>query len=299
MRDASAHSEIQHPSCAIIPVTKTRAYTVRTYREPSFRFLWHYHPEWELTWTRNGNGLRHVGRSVEQFEGGDLVLLAGNIPHTWQSTPVQVGDASCTVLHFLPNLWGEDFWHLPELRSLRKLLDRAVRGVKFSGPEVFEVGRRMEALGSCDAPSYSSFVRVCEVFELLLQLPNESLNASCSSVDVQPNRRLQDLLEWIESRVTQPLPQSVVARHMRMCPATFSRWFKAHMGCVFQRYLTDLRIARVCTILSRDEASITDAAFACGFNNVSNFNRRFLAVTGLKPKEFRKQFHCSTKSTES
>lgn len=295
MQAHSSHARVTHPKFAAIPVTKSRAFTVRTYQEPSFRFLWHYHPEWELAWTRSGKGLRHVGRSVERFEGGDLVLLAGNIPHTWQSTPDQEGVASCTVAHFLPNMWGEMFWRLPEIRPLGDLIDSSVRGLKFTGQGVFEVGRRLEALAAENSPEFQSFVRLLEIFELLVQLPHESLNASNGTGETNPNYRLQELLEWVESRSALALTQREAAKHVNMSPATFSRWFKSQMGCVFQRYLNEIRVARVCAMLARDEFSITEVAFACGFNNLSNFNRRFLEISGLTPRAFRNQFHGDAK----
>lgn len=283
--------QIPAPSFTVIPATKVRAFTARHYREPSFRFLWHYHPEWELTWTSNGRGLRHVGRSVEHFEPGDLVLLAGNIPHTWFSTPDQVGDAECTVIHFLPSIWGEEFWRLPETRSFRTLCDQAVRGIKFNGPGVHEIGRRMEALAGHDTPALGSFAALIGIFALLLELPAESLNATSHGAEATPNPRLQQLLEWIEQRVAEPLTQREVAAHLRMSPPAFSRWFKLQMGCVFQRYLCELRVARVCASLAHSDSSVTDAAFQAGFNNLSNFNRRFHEITGLTPRQFRRQFH--------
>jgi AraC-like DNA-binding protein len=282
------------PSFTVIPATKTRAFTACHYREPSFRFLWHYHPEWEITWTRNGRGLRHIGRSVEQFEPGDLVLLAGNIPHTWFSSPDQIGDAECSVIHFLPSIWGADFWKMPETRALKTLCDQAVRGIKFEGPGVHEVGRKMEALARQDSPGFGAFAGLIEIFHLLLELPARPLNLAAQSGETMTNSRLQELLGWIEQRVAEPLTQGQVASHLRMSPSAFSRWFKQQMGCVFQRYLSELRVARACALLTSSSTSITEAAFQSGFNNLSNFNRRFQEVTGLTPRQFRRQYHGKT-----
>ena len=129
-----------------LPDAKVRAFTAANFREPSHRFLWHYHPEWELTWTSGGRGQRYVGCAVDPFGPGDLILLGGNLPHTWFSDPDDRDEARCSVIQFQPSLWGPEFWKLPEIREFHVLCDSAVRGLKFSGPGVAEVGRRMEEL---------------------------------------------------------------------------------------------------------------------------------------------------------
>jgi AraC-like DNA-binding protein len=72
-----------------------------------------------------------------------------------------------------------------------------------------------------------------------------------------------------------------------MVPAVFSRWFKQHMGRTFQRYVNEVRIARVCARLVDSKENITSAAVNSGYQNLANFTRRFLEITGLTPKEFR------------
>jgi len=39
-------------------------------------FMWHYHPEFELTLTRGARGTRYLGSDVTQFDALDLVLVA-------------------------------------------------------------------------------------------------------------------------------------------------------------------------------------------------------------------------------
>lgn len=290
MRLAHSTPQGEVPSFFAIPMTKTRAFVARSYVEPRFRFLWHYHPEWELTWTPSGSGQRYVGTSIEPFEAGDLVLLAGNLPHTWFSDPDNDEPARCSVIQFLPHLWGGEVWKLPEIQEFRALCDSALRGVRFTGPRVFEVGRKMEALAASDAPNFRSFADLMEIFAMLLELPVVSLNAAAETAGSHTNPKLQRLLEWIEKNSAGPLTQSDVAAQVKMSPPAFSRWFKLQMGCVFQRYLNELRVAKACSYLIKGEVSITDAAFQAGFNNLSNFNRRFHEITGLTPKDFRKQF---------
>ena len=56
-----------------------------TINQASFDSLWHYHPEYELTYIIKGNGRRMVGDHMENFSEGDLVLLGPDLPHTWIS----------------------------------------------------------------------------------------------------------------------------------------------------------------------------------------------------------------------
>jgi transcriptional regulator GlxA family with amidase domain len=98
---------------------------------------------------------------------------------------------------------------------------------------------------------------------------------------------LQHVLSLIDKSSDEKLSQSQVSREIKMAPAVFSRWFKLHMGRSFQHYVNEVRIARVCARLADTNESITTIAFASGFQNLANFNRRFLEITRFTPKEFR------------
>lgn len=290
MRLSPTMSPADAATYTAIPNTRTRAFSARNYCESSHRFLWHYHPEWELTWISSGRGQRYIGCAVDPFEPGDLVLLGGNLPHTWHSDPNDPDEARCSVIQFLPSRWGAEFWELPEIRKFRGLCDSAVRGLRFTGPGVDEVGRRIQELAALYVPDFRSFARFIEILDLLTQLPVKSLNASREDSNPAPNPRLQSLLEWIEAHCSEPLTQAEVAARVSMSSATFCRWFKTEMGCVFVRYLNELRIARACSMLVEKETSVTECAFGAGFNNLSNFNRRFQDITGITPTAFRRQF---------
>jgi transcriptional regulator GlxA family with amidase domain len=121
-----------------------------------------------------------------------------------------------------------------------------------------------------------------------VRAPHRSLNSvPITGTPTQTDPRLQRVLALVDESSIEPLAQAEVAAQVRMVPAVFCRWFKGHMGRTFQRYVNEVRIARVCARLADGPETITAAALACGFNNLANFNRRFLEITGLTPRAFR------------
>ncbi len=54
-------------------------------------------------------------------------------------------------------------------------------------------------------------------------------------------------------------------------------------------YLHRLRIEEACRALLETDQGIAQIGFAVGYSNLSNFNRHFLAETGITPSQYRRQ----------
>jgi len=67
----------------------------------------------------------------------------------------------------------------------------------------------------------------------------------------------------------------------------FSRFFRLHTGKTFPEFVNELRIGRACRLLAEGEMNVTEIAFACGFGNLSNFNRQFHRLRHTSPSAFR------------
>ena len=73
-----------------------------------------------------------------------------------------------------------------------------------------------------------------------------------------------------------------------MSDAAFSRFFKKNTGHGFVRYVNRMRVNRACVLLTQEDRPVTEVCYDTGFNNLSNFNRQFLAMCGMTPSEYRR-----------
>ena len=270
-----------------MPDTRQTGLRTRVFRKSCVDFHWHFHPEIELVCVRKGSGVRYVGNSMEPFGDGDLCLIGSDVPHAFGSSPTQRLGAEWMVCHFLPEIWGEAFWRLPEMRRVAELLKRARRGVCFEASE----SRAMQSpLARLDEESGAKRLSLwLEILDRLARSRNQQLLNAVPVPEIEPNARLQKVLTWIEDRADDAaMSQAEAARLVPMSPQAFCRFFRAATGRPFHRYVNEVRVARAGSALLGSGRSIGEIAFAAGFGNLANFNRRFLEIAGTTPREYRK-----------
>ena len=95
-------------------------------------------------------------------------------------------------------------------------------------------------------------------------------------------------LAYIDSHLTEPFSEGDLAAIANRSASAFSRSFRRHTGMALVQYVNRLRINLACQLLMSEAAlPITEICFAAGYNNISNFNRQFLAQKGMPPSRFR------------
>src|SRR5262245_12525190 len=113
--------------------------------DPKFEFLWHFHPEYELTLILKSQGRRCVGDNIGNYGAGDLVLLGPNLPHSWCSEAGYGGPAfeEALVLQFAETFFDPGFLAEPEMTHVKRLLERAAQGILFIGQTGETASRRL------------------------------------------------------------------------------------------------------------------------------------------------------------
>jgi len=280
------------PDLEVIQIRPGESFAAKAHGYPYHTVRWHFHPEFEIHQVVATRGRCFVGDFIGEFEPGNLVLAGPNLPHNWisdvpqgQSVPLR-----CRLLQF-----GEDFIDnmrrtFPELEAIAPLLQSSRRGVCFGRATSQAVRPILEEIIEAQG------VRRIELFLMIIGLLSRERNPRLlASESYLPDPSgymsagMNKALAYIRGNLTQPFNESDLAAIAGQTPGAFSRSFRKHTGMSLLQYVKRLRINLACQILmSDDEAQISDICFEVGFNNLSNFNRQFLAEKGMPPSQFRK-----------
>jgi AraC-like DNA-binding protein len=93
--------------------------------------------------------------------------------------------------------------------------------------------------------------------------------------------------QFIETHQAEPLSLGRVAHAANISRHYFCKMFKKATGISFIDYLSRVRVEKSKTLLLNPNSRISEAAFACGFQSMTNFNRTFRRIVGRSPTRFR------------
>ncbi|RUW48887.1 AraC family transcriptional regulator [Mesorhizobium sp. M1A.F.Ca.ET.072.01.1.1] len=280
------------PDLEVIQIRPGESFAVRWHGYPYHTVRWHFHPEYELHQIVATKGRYFVGDFIGEFEVGNLVLTGPNLPHNWisevpegQSVPLR-----CRLVQFSEEFIGGAIATFPELGAVSPLLELARRGVLFSA----SVSRAVMPLLAEITHAYGVH-RISLFMSIMEALSRETAPHVLASENYLPDPSgymsagMNQALAYIRENLTQQFNEGDLAAIAGQTPSAFSRSFRKHTGMSLLQYIKRLRINLACQILMSDEeAQISDICFEVGFNNLSNFNRQFLAEKGMPPSQFRR-----------
>jgi AraC-like DNA-binding protein len=99
--------------------------------------------------------------------------------------------------------------------------------------------------------------------------------------------RLAEVLSHLEVHYRDALNMDDLARHARLSRRHFARVFRRHYGTSPMDYVIRLRLQHACRLLRRGDCTISEAAFASGFEDSNYFARLFRRRLGLSPRAWR------------
>jgi len=109
------------------------------------------------------------------------------------------------------------------------------------------------------------------------------------TVSLVDRQRLGEVLRFLHENHRQALSLQDVAKVAGLGPESFSRFFRRVTGHTFIETLIQIRLASAQVLLAESAETIASVAFACGFEDLSNFNRQFRRAYGITPSEARRR----------
>ncbi|MEM6885671.1 MAG: AraC family transcriptional regulator [Verrucomicrobiota bacterium] len=267
-----------------------QSFICRQFIEPSFDHPFHYHPEIELTYIVRSQGTRIIGDHVGSFNEGDLCLIGEYLPHVYRNTIVPEDQAISEVIH-LPRDCANDFFDMaPELSTFSDLLDDARFGLQFDTNTSSLVRNLMIRLR--ETQGVQRWTLFFELIECLSNAPKPQTLASAGytgKIKPTTSDRMYAVCQHILEHFDEDLSHEQLARMAHASPAHFSRLFKKTTRKTYQQFLSEVRLGHACRLLIESDLPIIEIAFASGFRNLSNFNRRFQHAYECSPREYRKR----------
>ena len=256
---------------------------------------WHFHKEYELVLINKSQGTKFIGNNVFDFDEGDLTLIGSNIPHLFRNNEDYYSKnmklkASSIFIHSTKNFLGEDFFDIPEMKLVQRLLDKSSLALEIHGRTKSYIIRRLHEMNDQMPPQ-----RLLSLMEILIRLSQSRELKPLLSNDFSANNngdteKINKVFEFIMKNYTKQIYVNEIASKLNMSVPSFSRYFKHHTRKTFTDYVTEIRIGYACRLLMENNLSISEISYKSGFDNLSNFYRQFKKITSIVPKEYRNRF---------
>lgn len=256
--------------------------------EVSFYDKLHQHEEVQISYIEKGEGAVFAGDTISQYHEGDILVIGSNLPHVFRSE-IQKDEASIMLtLFFTFNSFGKDFFELPTFKNIHPFLENSKNGfIIRSAPK--KAAKYFKKLQKAD--NYSRFILFLDIVKWLSTSEKEPLSNYLYDKKITDNegKRMQTVFEYVMNNFHKNITLDEIASIANMTKNAFCRYFKVRTNKSFFQFLIEVRIERAAKLLATSgELSVLEIAELCGFNNISNFNRKFKELKHLSPLQYRK-----------
>ena len=272
----------------ITPLGKNDLFIANYWPDNQMDFPLHFHEDYELCLTLNVRGKRILGNLVEDFTEKDLVITTPNVLHCYKRDDAFLNvRCEVVVIQFPKELPSWGIFDTDQLRNIRNLLCQPAPGLKFSEETAEAVRERLLRL-----PRTEGFEAVQLFFGILHELACadrtqvELIGVQSSDSTLPHSRRINKIVQFVEKNYHHKISLEDVG----MSASSVSRFFKQRTRHNFWDYLNGFRIDRAAQMMIETEHTISEISYACGFNNISNFNRVFRERIGTTPSDYRNKF---------
>lgn len=259
-------------------------------RDRGTRFYdrFHQHEAIQISVILSGEGDVLVRDRIRRYTSGDVFILGSFLPHLFKTDRSNGEEAHMITVFFSP-LDFSNFMQFDELNDLEELLAEMAQGMVLENN--FEAIAKMISAIEFSTP-LKRVVLLLSILETIRHSRRSLLSSTLSRKMLSENEgmRMQLVMNYTLDSFMNVISLEDVAELANMSTNAFCRYFKQRTNKSYFQFLIDIRIEHACTLLSNQkELPITEVAELSGFQNLSNFNRRFKSEKGITPSQFRRE----------
>lgn len=258
-------------------------------------FLWHWHPEIELTIVTNGQMLYKVNTESYFLRHGQA--LFGNSSALHAGCMFDHQDCEYISITFDPKLiYGYDnsMIYIKYVKPIIQNFSLAAIHFDLSAAWHQDMICIIQDMIQIDSEKYMTYeldiLTKLEGFWKLLFF-NTHKTTSEIPFDKKSYDRIRDIISFIESNYSSRLTLEDISESIHICRSECSRLFKKYMQISLFDFITQYRIEKSMEYLTSTNLSITEIAALTGFNDSNYFSKVFRSRKGCSPTQYRNFKH--------
>ena len=233
----------------------------------------HFHNDIEIIYVEQGEFTAHIDHKVVKVQQGELLVTYPYQIHYYENCRPGI----YRVILITPELLYGLMTPLRGLRPTNNVLDiqgmDVIRGYIDRSFRVTGENRRTEVAGYCHLL----------MVELLKMIETETAPHS-------EDATLRQIMEYCQDHYQEDLALDVVAQQVHLSKYYISRLFNKKLKLNFSDYVNNLRVRRASRLLEKTDKKIADISEDVGFGSIRSFNRAFLDIMKMTPKDFRSTY---------
>lgn len=265
--------------------------SLRKYESGSF--LWHWHPEIELTLITNGKMVYKINSEEFNLKEGDAIFCNSGILHSGSMFAAQ--NCDYIPITFDPKvIYGFENSIIYSKYVKPIIQDFYFPYIIFDGSEewhkdVIEIIKKIIETNKLKTEEKELEIVIClqQFWQLIFKhrknIPQPDVD---SNLDFE---RLRAIITYIELNYESKITLDDISSKINLCKEECCRLFKRCMNTSIFDYIIQFRIEKSARLLKETEASITDIAQSVGFNDANHFAKLFRREKGIPPSQFRRE----------
>ncbi len=263
--------------------------SLRKYESGSF--LWHWHPEIELTLITSGKMRYKVNNEEFILKKGDAIFCNSGVLHSGSMIALENCDYIATT--FDPKvIYGFENSIVYTKYVKPVVQDFFFPVVVFDGAEDWHSDIVATIKELIEKNKLQTEEKELEIIICLQQFWKILFHHRKSFIkpEVQTNldfERLRSIITFIELNYENRITLDDIAGKINLCKEECCRLFKRCMNTSIFDYIIQFRIEKSARLLKETDTSITEIAQDVGFNDANHFAKIFRREKGMSPTQFR------------
>ncbi|MGS2737851.1 AraC family transcriptional regulator [Sinomicrobium sp. M5D2P17] len=273
-----------------IPKPEQEALVYQEDHEIAFYDQLHQHEEIQISLIVEGAGSLIVGDTINHYKKNDILVIGENIPHVFRSDLQASPRSVMYTLFFTKTSFGKDFFTIPDLTDTQVFFKEAEYGIKVLSGQKKIIKRFNKLKKESKIERIGSLLKIIHIIIDSEKQPLSSFVYRKKYTDDE-GKRMSAVFEHAMEHFNEVISLDTVAEKANMSKNAFCRYFKKRTNKTFFQFLIEIRIEHACKLLYRNpELSISIISEMCGFQNITNFNRKFKELKGVTPSHYRTRY---------